>query len=379
MEAGRLDELPTDLLCVIFGESSLASLGRLRSLNQGLKAVGASHSVEGAACQKLRKDVERHITDRGRETHEKPHLRTCAAVELLRRLEWVNIDDPRSMSLVQAGKIEQHEYVMGKIENIPTPSFFEALLEEYKPEFDDNAMHVADDNDEDGMLYCGVGQLVYGYRITFAELKRAIYVGRRWYAETFVGTKLTSRTSQDLSEKPYEGHDHYTEIHCEADLLELWLGSSPGIDYDYDGPRPTGVKAFKGPFLKYHLPVALKDLLTRAGLAHLDVDIHCTGYMDEAGPEIVVGVPLGYLRSSAVDLFHAIGTRFCDPKDAQGHGIVEVTPYFLADLDGHAEKQVRESKLLSSLRDQMSSLQTLLPTIFDESDLNLRLVFNADC
>ena len=71
--------------------------------------------------------------------------------------------------------------------------------------------------------------------------------------------------------------------------------------------------------------------------------------------------------------------RFCKPEDAQGHGIVDVTPDFLADLDGHAEKQARVHKLLKSVHDQLSSLQTLLPDVFHEDDLNLRLVFNADC
>ena len=356
-EAGPgLEDLPADLLRIVMIcslSSSLATLGRLRSLNQGLKAVGASPSVEAAACQKLRKDVKQHINDRGRSEQEQPHLRVCAASELLRRL------DPDG--------VEPTNTTMEAVK--------EVLLREHRPEVDHD-VHVAED-EEDVMLFNGVGQLVYGYKTTFAELKKVIYVGRRWYSPA--NSEKDTKPSQSLSEKPYEGQEHYTEIHCETDLSELWLGNSPGIAYPCAGPRPAGVKAFNGPFLKYHLPDALNDLLKRAGLAHFDVDIHCTGFMDEAGPEIVIGVFLGCLDSCSFDLFHAIGVRFCKPEDAQGHGIVDVTPDFLADLDGHAEKQVRVHKLLKSVHDQLSSLQTLLPEVFDEDDLNLRLVFNADC
>ena len=45
-------------------------------------------------------------------------------------------------------------------------------------------------------------------------------------------------------------------------------------------------------------------------------------------PEIVIGVSLGCLESCSFDLFHAIGVRFCKPEDAQGYGIVDVTPDF---------------------------------------------------
>ena len=66
--------------------------------------------MEAAACQKLRKDVKQHINDRGRSEQEQPHLRVCAASELLRRLDPDGVDSGAHEHGLHGGRVQGSSY-----------------------------------------------------------------------------------------------------------------------------------------------------------------------------------------------------------------------------------------------------------------------------
>ena len=379
-----LTELPAELLEIVFRECSLSSIGHLRSVSRVVREVGASNLVEQLACRKACEELRSKMRSKActrdvmeRRAHE-VFVRAAAAEELKHRAcELVRYykdghpdeDDGHPNKLVSkalyANLRDVNLFINDRSKNC------EALSEgsetyEYELE---------GDGDDDRLLFSGEAQLTFGFLTTFDDLKEEIYVGRRWYADETL-------LSQELSEKPYEGKEFYTEIHCYDDLSDgnIWLGNSEGISYNYDGPRPPGVKAFKGPFLKYFMPHALEDLLKRAGLSDLNVEIACTGFFDHAGDDITVGVNLACFNSRAFDLYHATRVRFCDPDTAQGDGIVDVSSGFLESITRSVNiwnPEERTEKTLDYLREKLDALSELLPSIFGFDETELRLVFNG--
>ncbi|KAL3905615.1 MAG: hypothetical protein SGILL_009607, partial [Bacillariaceae sp.] len=188
-----------------------------------------------------------------------------------------------------------------------------------------------DEEMEDYPLYCGNTTLCFGFVVDYDELWDHLYIGRRWYTGQKVNEDGSMHlASQTLKETPYEGHGEYTEVDKTRESLSwnVWMGN----DLDYGDPRceaearPAGLKAWKGPYLKYHMSKALEDYAYRKGidpsiLKHLSV--YFTGGA-EGGPDVVVGIQIGRdMCASYFDIFHATGRRIFDAgeRDRSGYQI----------------------------------------------------------
>jgi hypothetical protein len=185
-------------------------------------------------------------------------------------------------------------------------------------------------------IYDGEVTLCFGFIADWEQLWNGIYPGRRWYSDERL-------MSQPLSEPPYEGEDRYTEIDTSHDELSsnIWMG----CELDYDDPRkdakirPPGLKAWKGPFLKYHVPTAIADHAKRidgidANIMNImkGISVHYTGGA-EGGPAVVVGIRIGQkMPAEYFDIFKATGQRLFNAGSDVQDGNTTYTERFGYDI-----------------------------------------------
>ena len=252
------------------------------------------------------------------------------------------------------------------------------------------------DPEEEGYAF-SEARLAFGIELDYNELRHLLYVGRRWYkGEHGMGDKGESE-SVDVEPDPARGpyYDFTDEEAVEYALENMW-------DRDL----------YTGPWLKYHLHDAINDLLIRTGMpnnepdVYSDVDVHCTGFQDHAGDDIVLGIRLGpFIDASGFDLKSQLGMSFLagnDNEDFPSGAIQQVSNHLVADLIGwpvdslqlravERELRARMKKVLRALKWPKDSLewtaerwpQFANQEEFDEarldSYLHFYVVFDANC
>ena len=320
------------------------------------------------------------------------HLRRFAGAELQRRL---------------AGE-SPCKYVSESMDDDWPPTLpLEALsltgpgVVHYKPTGNDGG-----DPEEEGYAF-SQARLAFGIELDYNELRHLLYVGRRWYkGEHGMGDKGESE-SIDVEPDPARG-PYYDFTDEEAVENALQFMNSP----DHTGP-----------YLKYHLQDAIKDLLIRIGMpnyepepstpytkwakeknsgVYSEVEVHNTGFQDSAGDDLVLGIRLGpFIDASGFDLESQLGMSFLagnDNEDFPSGAIQQVSNHFVADLLGWPVDSLQLQAVERELRARMKKVLRALKwpkdqewnkerwphkEEFDEMrfnwDLKFYVVFDAAC
>ena len=147
----------------------------------------------------------------------------------------------------------------------------------------------------------------------------------------------------------------------------------------------SGAKARGGPWMKYHMGEALRDLLART--KGEGVELTYSGFMDQCGDSYVVGVQLGGMEGAIyydmLDVEPLCGRKFVADSAMD---IVPVSPQFVTDampcanLGGlwpTAQHKKHVSILHKALHDKVARVLQGTSLDWDDSDLGFFLAFKG--
>jgi hypothetical protein len=240
-----------------------------------------------------------------------------------------------------------------------------------------------------------VAQICFGYQVSYQELRKQLYVGRRWFRNKSHETKYLSQPLSEAPPSDGKGGTCYTEITSMEDFNTLSSGWEKGMMFSDCSvchqknyvckckTRPKGLRAWKGPGLKYHLSDALDDLMERLAVPKdLRLSIHYTGFLDEAGDDVVLGFKFGGLLPAS--FFKRIVQ---DPSS----DIIPVhfswVTRVLMDCCGESSTEVdwptapanHAQVLEQALKKQVAKVLTSLLISFEAEEVSFKLVFNGNC
>ena len=235
------------------------------------------------------------------------------------------------------------------------------------------------DPEENGYAFGGTAEICFGIVLGYQELRKLLYVGRRWYGSA--GSSESVTVDADPARGAY--YD-FTDVAALTNAVE---------SHDYDGP-----------WLQYHLPHAFNDLLDRVGMPnvrpepdssysdwarkqnqnlHSSIDIHFTGFQDGAGDDVVVGIRLGpHLPASGFDLRSQLDASFLqgnDFEDSPGHAIQDVSTHFPAQILGWPADSLQHRALEAELHSRMEKVLRALNIADRRSELGFSVVFDEGC
>jgi hypothetical protein len=251
-----------------------------------------------------------------------------------------------------------------------------------------------DDSDDDSEPPCHLAQLCFGLKMKISDVQAILYLGRRWYNNDSYNLSYVHKThphrtegqphlaSQDVAEDPHPRRG-YSEFNTMADYRQFW--SSPAEETTSDSG--SGAKACNGPWMKYHMPEALVDLLART--KGEGVELIMTGYGDESGGDVVIGVALGGLEGAmpngVLDVKQLGDSKFYADSVFE---IVPVSSTFVAEAvpcanTGGLWPTAQNAKHVTILHDALHKrvMRVLQGTslAYDEDDLSFFLAFNGNC
>ena len=324
------------------------------------------------------------------------HLRRCAGAELQRRL---TVEEGVYYDIGLADVVHRRRTVNDDEEQPWPPTLpLDALAL--------STAHVAykatgcngGDPEEEGYGFAKAA-LCFGVALPYSDLRSMVYIGRRFYK--------SGGASESVEDEPDRARGPYFDFTDEAALKHALTSTGYG-----------------GPWLKYHLHTAIKDLLIRIGMpnhepapsagyqewarehnmgVHSDVSIACTGFQDSAGDDVVLGIRLGpYMDAAGFDLKSQLGMSFLqesawnelygrfrgDDVDDASFEMRTVSTDFLAELLGWPVDSPQHRAVERELRARMKKVLCALkwpqgPDWLTDGALDALLefhvVFNADC
>jgi len=402
-----LDTLPTELLTRITTACKATGALSLQRTSESLREAVRATALEAqqpellrlaqrrldAVRAWLRESAARQIAPQIFGAVDEPdlwtaHLRRCAGAELQRRLAG---DSPYNYLGEQRSSDEDA---------------YDAAYEAWPPTLPLGALAMhgsacvafkaagkdGGDPEAEGYLFSGQATLCYGLEFSFSELRRLLYIGRRWYKGP---SGMGGGASDPVEAEPDPARGPYFDF-TDEEALQHALETS--LDYS-------------GPWLKYHLHDALADLLARIGMptskhtdpsdyvawqkAHnsgvfSDVSLHCTGFQDSAGDDVVLGIrlgprmcALGFDLDSQLGMSFLAGTGFVDEPS---FAIQRVSADFTADLLGWPVGSLQHGALENELRSRMSKVLSALKWPGEQAAgtemvtfCDFHVVFDAGC
>ena len=186
-----------------------------------------------------------------------------------------------------------------------------------------------DESEEDMAYGQAVVSIVFGFRIKYDLLRMRLMLGRRWW---FTSGKICGH-SQSLDEEPYALVQGYGDVEPRPPVKnEDYFDMLEEADY-------VRAKETTKYVMKYILEDAFDSHMKRAGLVvgcklaestadftvsdyvtsmqeDSHIGIHCTGFQDHAGDEVIIGIQLGpQLPGLGFDMQSQCERLFFDPFD----------------------------------------------------------------